>query len=60
MINCIKDLYDYDMAKKGRLCVCKIILLKSIFYFKKKRKKMAIDLSVYLVVKKIMIIIGTD
>ena len=30
MSNCIKDLYDYDLVKKCR--VCKNIFSKSIFY----------------------------
>ena len=30
MINCIKDLYDYDLVKK--CCRCKLICLKSNFY----------------------------
>ena len=36
MSNCIKDLYDYDLDKKCR--VCKNILLKSFFYTKKTKR----------------------
>ena len=36
MSSCIKDLYDYNLVKKCR--VCKIILLKSNFYKNTKSK----------------------
>ena len=36
MSNCIKDLYDYNLVKKCR--VCKNILLKSIFHKNTKSK----------------------
>ena len=50
MSTCIKDLFDYDSTKKCR--VCKNIL-KSNFY-KSKTKKIAIDLSVFPVLRNII------
>ena len=52
MSSCIKDLYDYEIAKKcskyGNT------LLISNFYKKTKIKEVAIDLSVCLVVRNII------
>ena len=54
---CIEDLYDYELVKKCR--VCKKVLLKSNFN-KKKRKKMAMDMSVDFVVRSNIILLEID
>ena len=51
MSNCLKSLYDYDMVKK---VVFVKIFFENPISNKIKRKKMAIDLSVYLVVKNVI------
>ena len=48
MINCIRDLFDYDLVK--RCCECKTDCLKNIIFYKK-RKRMVIDLRAFLVIK---------